>query len=95
MEEVPGDEGKLNYVRGRVFQLHDEGEDGTKVIDAFEKASKYGDAPSRLWRDLGDVYQSSGQREKAVTAFKTYIQKDPTASDKALIEFMIKDLEGT
>jgi len=94
MEEVPGDEGKLNYIRGRVFQLRNEGQDGVNVMSAFERASKHADAPITLWRDLGDVYQSSGESEKAITAFKTYLRKDPTASDKALIEFMIKDLEG-
>ena len=94
MEAVPGDEGKLNYIRGRVFQLRNEGEDSINVVKAFEMASKHSDAPTRLWRDLGDVYQSKGDSEKAITAFKTYIRKDPSASDKALIEFMIKDLEG-
>jgi len=94
MESVPGDEGKLNYIRGRVFQLRDEGDDAAKVLKAFEAAANHSDAPNTLWRDLGDVYQSSGEREKAVTAFRTYIRKDPMASDKALIEFMIKDLEG-
>jgi len=92
MEEVPGDEGKLNYIRGRVFQLRNEGEDSANVIHAFELASKHNDAPNTLWRDLGDVYQSSGDNQKAVAAFKTYLQKNPSASDKALIEFMIKDL---
>ena len=94
MEEVPGDEGKLNYIRGRVFQLRNEGDDTAQVLKAFEIAANHSDAPNMLWRDLGDVYQSSGEKQKAVKAFKTYIQKDPMASDKALIEFMIKDLEG-
>ena len=94
METVTGDEGKLNYIRGRVFQLRDEEDDANQVVKAFEMAANHSDAPHTLWRDLGDVYQSSGEKEKAIKAFKTYIQKDPTASDKALIEFMIKDLEG-
>jgi len=94
MEEIPGDEGKLNYIRARAYQLRNEGDDGANVVKAFEVASKYSDAPNMLWRDLGDVYQSSGENEKAISAFKTYIRKDPSASDKALIEFMIKDLEG-
>jgi len=94
MEKVSGDEGKLNYIRGRVFQLRNEGDDASQVLKAFEMAAKHSDAPITLWRDLGDVYQSSGEKQKAIKAFKTYIQKDPMASDKALIEFMIKDLEG-
>ena len=94
MEDVPGDEGKLNYIRGRVLQLRNEGDDAAQVLEAFEMATNHYDAPNTVWRDLGDVYQSAGEKEKAIKAFKTYIQKDPTASDKALIEFMIKDLEG-
>ena len=93
MEEVKGDEGKLIYIRGRVYQLRNEGEDKANVTMAFEMASKYADVPNTVWRDLGDVYQTTGQKQKAIDAFKTYIRKDPLASDKALIEFMIKDLE--
>lgn len=94
LERVPGDEGKLNYMRGRVFQLRNEGDDTDNVVKSFEAASKYPDAPVTLWRDLGDVYQVNGNKTKAANAFKTYIQKHPIAPDKALIEFMIKELEG-
>ena len=94
LEQVPGDEGKLNYIRGRAFQLRNEGDDSENVIKAFEAASKHPDVPNTLWRDMGDVYQTSGDKEKAINAFKTYLRNDTSAADKALIEFMIKDLEG-
>ena len=95
LERIKGDEGVLNYARGRVYETRNGEGDRTLMDAAFLEASKYNDAPAILWRSMGDMYARTNETDKAITAFEKYLMKQPQAPDKDLIEFMITDLRET
>ena len=95
LQAVKGDEGVLNYARGRVYETRNDEGDKALMDAAFLEASKYNDAPAVLWRSMGDMYARTNEADKAITAFEKYLMKQPQAPDKDLIDFMILDLRGT
>ncbi|MEP6343741.1 MAG: M48 family metallopeptidase [Maricaulaceae bacterium] len=95
LEKLGGDEGVLNFARGRVYETRKSDGDKERMDAAYLVASNYDDTPAGLWRSVGDMHARANEKEKAIAAFEQYLIKAPQAPDKDLIKFMITDLRGT
>ncbi len=93
MSELGSDIGVLSSARGRLLMLRGEEGDKEAATEAFILATQSSDAPASAYRALGDHYRDTGTSEKAITAFELYLEKEPEARDKALIEAWIEDLK--
>ncbi len=65
-------------------------QDFSKAIDYFKQSLKIDSIFSFCWDNLGLAYRKSGEYEKAIKAYKTSIQIDPSGlmPSKTLLQFM-------
>lgn len=83
----PGtDLGVLQFVRGEVYRKRNQVGDAKLAIQAFQEASKYSEAPVELYRELGGVAASAGERDVAKAAFGKYLELAPQAEDAWLVK---------
>ncbi len=83
----PGtDLGVLQFVRGEVYRKRNKDGDAKLAIQAFQEASKHPDAPIELYRELGGVAASAGERDIAKAAFGKYLELAPQAEDAWLVK---------
>lgn len=86
--------GMLDYYVGEAYRLRRDDGDRELAGQAWEAASKDASAPAQTWRSLGEYYRREKRNDDALAAYKVYLEKDPNAPDRALIERYIKRLEG-
>ena len=67
-----------------------------KAEAAYLKATKFSDAPAKAWRALGDALRRKGDTSGAITAYQIYLELNPAAVDRLVVENFIKThaLEG-
>jgi Zn-dependent protease with chaperone function len=78
--------GTLYFERGEAFRLRRKPGDAELAQDADQMATQYPDAPPQTWRQLGELHERLGHHDAARAAFLTYLQKQPDADDRAMIE---------
>ncbi len=83
-------EARQRYQAGK--QLFDSG-DYQGAIREFEAANRLAPAPT-LHFNIGLAHERLGQREQALTHFRSYLQKQPNASNRELVEIKISRLES-
>ncbi|GAB4535683.1 MAG: hypothetical protein Tsb0020_50790 [Haliangiales bacterium] len=83
-------EARQRYQAGK--QLFDSG-DYQGAIQEFEAANRLAPAPT-LHFNIGLAHERLGQREEALTHFRAYLQKQPNASNRELVEIKISRLES-
>ena len=66
--------------------------DAELALEADQQATTYPDAPPIAWRELGELNLKLNRTEAARAAFKTYIDKNPNADDRAMIETTLSRL---
>lgn len=90
---APGaDLGVLRYYRGEAFRMRRGEGDLARARAEYDLAIAYPDAPAAAWREIGDSALRAGDRAGARAALVTYLERAPTASDKALVETRIASL---
>lgn len=93
LAERPGQEGELHFFRGELYRHRDQDGDTQKALEEYQEASKTGYFPPEAHREMGLLYRRSGDRQEAVQAFKKYLECAPQASDRKMIDHMIKEME--
>lgn len=94
LEAKGEDLGVLEFYRGEVFRQR-RGEGDFKLArDAYDRAATHADSPVDAWRELGEMNRRIGDKDRALAAYRTYLQRAPQADDAWLVEDAIKALEG-
>ena len=60
-------------------------------MDAYRHSIEGGVAPPEAYKNLGYLYLKMGEVVAAQESFRTYLDRDPNASDRAMIEFYIEE----
>nr|WP_281378605.1 M48 family metallopeptidase [Brevundimonas lenta] len=89
------DAGVLGFHRGEIYRLRREEGDAERARDAYLAASGYTDAPVAVWRELGDVQARLGRNAEARAAWRTYLERAPTAEDRWIVEDSLAALGGS
>jgi predicted Zn-dependent protease len=90
----PKDLGQLTYAEAEVYRFRAEDGDTELALETYIKASAYDDVPSEAFRQIGDMQTKIGETYKAVAAFERYLEVNPDAQDRALIQNIINKMKG-
>lgn len=88
------DLGVLGFYRGEAYRRRRGEGDPALALDAYKAASAHPDAPTAVWRELGDLQLKAGQSDGARQSYAAYLDKAPTAQDRWLVEANLKKLTG-
>jgi predicted Zn-dependent protease len=86
------DLGVLQFYKGEAYRLRRQDGDLDLARAAYELAVVQPDAPAAAWRQLAEIDETTGQADKARSAFETYLVKAPDADDRWLVEASLKKL---
>ena len=81
----------VEYFRGETYRQRGDEGDLQRAQDAYTRATNTDDPYPRAHRDLGYVYVKSGDLETARHHFRRYLELEPLASDRAMIEFYLAE----
>ena len=84
--------GELYFFQGELYRLRNEDGDTTLAIGAYEKALDEGDAPIEVHRALGLLYLRSNEDERARLSLKRYLELNPDANDRAMVEDYLEEI---
>jgi predicted Zn-dependent protease len=81
----------VHYFYGEMFRQRGEDGDQKRAMDAYRHSIEGGMAPPEAYKNLGYLYLKNGEVVAAQESFRTYLDRDPDASDRAMIEFYIEE----
>ncbi len=85
--------GEIEFYRGELYRLRAERGDHDHAIEHYRSAIEVGDAPAEVHRSYGLVLRSMGEKSDAAAQFQMYVERDPDAPDRAMIESYLAELE--
>ena len=89
--EMGVDPGIIYYFYGEMFrQRADEG-DRQLAMSAYRHSIETGNAPSDAYRNLGYLHVKEKDMDAARKQFRAFLEREPEASDRAMIEFYLKE----
>lgn len=88
------DLGVLGFYKGEAYRRRRGDGDAALALGAYKAASAHPDAPTAVWRELGDLQLKAGQDSAARESYAAYLAKAPTAQDRWLVEASLKKLTG-
>ena len=77
---------QTSYYRGEMYRRRAHPGDFELAIAAYQEAIAAGDAAAANWRGLGLALRQLNREPEANSAFREYLERDPQAEDRALIE---------
>ena len=83
------DDGLLWYAKGEVCRLRDGPDDAERARAAYGKAIAAGGTPPEIYRSIMMVEVKAGARERAQSAFDTYVKLRPDASDAEILRSLL------
>jgi predicted Zn-dependent protease len=86
------DSAEVHFFLGELYRLRGEKEDCQNACTEYQKAVQLGNPPSEIYRSMGVVYLRMGSAEEARAAFEKYLEANPDASDRQIIESYINRL---
>lgn len=85
LEAAPGD-ASVHYYRGEVFRRRNDGSDSLRALNAYGAAVEIDPTHARSWRGIGILHRRAGRHAEARAAFRKYLQYDPMADDRLMIQ---------
>jgi Tfp pilus assembly protein PilF len=76
-----------------MFRQRGQPGDEQRAMDAYRHAIEGGTAPAATYRNLGYLYLKQDDLAQSREQFHRYLELDPAASDRAMIEFYLEDEE--
>ncbi len=86
---APGD---VRFYEGELYRLRADEGDAVKAIGAYEAALQAGGAPAETHRSLALLYWSQGRKAEARGAFEAYLEANPDADDRAMVESYLQQI---
>lgn len=83
------DDGLLWFAKGEVCRLRDGEDDVARARIAYDKAAAAGGAPPEIHRSIMMIEMKAGARERAQSAFDTYLKLKPDAPDAEMLRTLI------
>jgi len=81
----------VRFFYGEMFRQRGDDGDTELAKSAYRHSIEGGNPPPEAYKNLGYLLLKNGEREAAMESFETYLELDPNASDRAMIEFYLED----
>jgi len=85
------DPGLVAYFRGRMYVQRGNAGDAALARDAFSASASTGSAPPEAFRDLGYLLVKAGDMPGARAQFSRYLDAQPEAADRSMIEYYLNE----
>ena len=79
------------FFYGEMFRQRDGEGDEQLAMDAYRHSIEAGAAPADVYKNLGYLHLKEGDNEAAQLQFRQYLEIDPAADDRAMIEFYLEE----
>ena len=89
--EIGVEPGILYYFHGEMYRQRGEDGDNRLAMDAYKKSIEQEKVPAEAYKNLGYLFLKSKDMSNAQAYFRKYLEADPEASDRAMIEFYLED----
>ncbi len=86
--------GLVNYFFGETYRQRGEPGDRELAIAAYTKSTESDGSPPQTFKNLGYLHLKAGDVPLAQKYFREYLEAQPDASDRAMIEFYLEDQES-
>lgn len=83
--------GLVEFFRGEMYRQRAEDGDGELARAAYERAVESGDCPAACYRNLGYIHLKTRDLPAARENFRLYLDADPEATDREMIEFYLAE----
>lgn len=83
--------GLVEFFRGEMYRQRSQEGDSELARSAYERAANSGDCPAACYRNLGYIQLKAKDLPAAQENFRRYLQADPEASDREMIEFYLAE----
>lgn len=83
----------LNFYKGEAYRLRRGDGDLAKAKEAYLASAALPDAPTAVWRELGDLRRKDGDSAGAKAAYESYLAKAGDAEDAWLVKDALKTLK--
>jgi predicted Zn-dependent protease len=93
LEESGVPSAEVAYYRAELYRIRDEGDDEERAIDWYRAAIASEDAPPEAYRALGLISQRRGDKEAARRYLELYLEVNPAATDRLMIQSYLADLQ--
>jgi len=85
-------QGQIDFFRGRLAMLQKGADFQARAETAFLASIDTAAAPAETYRELGYLYLKSRKNQEAATMFHKYLDSQPDASDRKMIEFYLSPI---
>lgn len=89
--EIGVEPGILFYFHGEMYRQRGEVGDNQLAMDAYKKSIEQEKVPPGAYKNLGYLYLKARDMPNAQANFRKYLEAEPDASDRAMIEFYLED----
>lgn len=83
--------GILHFFHGEMFRQRNHPGDVQLAMDAYRLSIEQETVPAAAYKNLGYLYLKTKDLERAQENFRLYLDADPDASDRAMIEFYLEE----
>ncbi|ANO51540.1 M48 family metallopeptidase [Woeseia oceani] len=81
----------VRFFYGEMFRQRGQEGDEKRALDAYLHSIEGGNAPAAAYKNAGYLFLKAGDRERSRQYFQQYLQHQPDADDRAMIEFYLEE----
>jgi hypothetical protein len=81
----------VRFFYGEMFRQRGGPGDDDQAMAAYRHSIEGGEPPPQTYKNLGYLHLKKGEIKKAQVNFRLYLEFDPDASDRAMIEFYLEE----
>ena len=85
--------GEIFFFKGEMYRLRGDEGDLDLALSAYRTAAADKEAPPETHRSLGLIYWKKAKRSDARAAFEEYLLRSPDATDRAMVESYLTQLQ--
>jgi predicted Zn-dependent protease len=89
--EIGVDPGILYFFHGEMYRQRGAEGDLELALAAYRKSIAQDEVPAEAFKNLGYLYLKTKNMQNAQANFRKYLDADPEASDRAMIEFYLEE----
>ena len=89
--EIGVEPGILYFFYGEMHRQRGEAGDIELAMDAYRKSIEQDAVPAEAYKNLGYLHLKNKDIKSAQVSFRKYLEVDPKASDRAMIEFYLEE----
>lgn len=89
--EIGVEPGILYFFHGEMYRQRSNDGDLELAMDAYIKSSEQDEVPAEAYKNLGYLYLKTKDMPNAQANFRQYLDANPEASDRAMIEFYLEE----